>query len=274
MIEQRYVKKRKRRKLVAVLSTFATMGMASLILVAFLGRHTGSFTVSLNTGDVKISLGNKMSFGDDEGSSYLKVDKLAAFDESTYLAILEEGEGVLDSEESPYTLGYDEDAKTMNFFKYTFFVKNLGAKTADYELSIKIKESTPSVNGQYLDNELRVMFYANDGYNTDSHNREVYALRSETPNTDLNGDKTFDEYISMSPMLAQEKGVEFPGFAKQFESEKVVATIPVKYFDRSDMNRYTIVTWLEGYDPQSDGREAPEGASIKLGVEINAYENK
>ena len=59
-----------------------------------------------------------------------------------------------------------------------------------------------------------------------------------------------------------------------FVTDNVVAEVPVRYFDQSNMNRYTVVTWIEGYDPQSGGDEAPEGASIKLGVEINAYENE
>ena len=38
--------------------------------------------------------------------------------------------------------------------------------------------------------------------------------------------------------------------------------------------RYTIVFWLEGADPQSDPNESyPEGATLKLGVDISAHEN-
>ena len=38
--------------------------------------------------------------------------------------------------------------------------------------------------------------------------------------------------------------------------------------------RYTVVYWLEGYDPQSTTElTPPQNALIKLGVEINAYED-
>ena len=47
----------------------------------------------------------------------------------------------------------------------------------------------------------------------------------------------------------------------------------VDNFIRNDIRRYTIVFWLEGYDPQSrPDEEHPEGATLKLGVDISAYE--
>ena len=278
MIEQRYVKKRKRRKLVAFFSGVATLGMATLILVSFLGKYSGSFTVSLNKGNVKISLCTTENFGDGEGEgdvgevgSYLKVDNLKPFDQMTYLSLPDDS--IIDAQETSWTIG-ENSSKTLNFFKYTFFVKNMGSISADYNLRVRLIESTAAVDGRKLDSLLRVMVYANDGLNKDAHERTVYALASESPNVDLEGNATHSEYISLSPSQAKRAHVDFPGFATPFESDNVVTTIPVKYFDKSNMNRYTIVTWIEGYDPQSSGQEAPEGASIKLGVEINAYENE
>jgi len=277
MVEQRYVRKRKRRKLAAFLSGVASIGICALIIVAFLGNHSGSFTVSLNKGNVKLSLSDKSNFNDGEGEgeigtigSYLRIDDLKAFDEMTFLKLPEDE--ILDTQDTTYTLG-ENSSQTLNFFKYTFFVKNMGSISADYNLTIRVLESLPSVNGTYLDSVIRVMFYANDGYNLDSHKYAVYAAPSEAPNIDEHGETTFSEYISLSPSQAQKSKIDFPGFAIPFESDSVIATIPVQYFDQSDMNRYTIVTWIEGYDPQSHG-EAPEGACIKLGVEINAYENE
>ena len=280
MIEQRYVTKRKRRKLVALLSGVATLGMGTLVLVSFLGNYSGSFTVSLNKGNVKISLSNRQNFGDGYGDvegevgdvgSYLKVDDLKPFDQMTYLAL--PSDDIIDTDDTTYLIG-ENSSKTLNFFKYTFFVKNMGSISANYNLTVKINESTPAVDGRHLDSLLRVMFYANDGYDNDSHERKVYALASESPNKDENGEITYKEYISLSPTQAERAKVDFPGFAVPFESDSVVLSMPVTYFEESNMNRYTIVTWIEGYDPQSSGQEAPEGASIKLGVEINAYENE
>ena len=57
-----------------------------------------------------------------------------------------------------------------------------------------------------------------------------------------------------------------------FDSSQVVTTFSDQPIDVDEVRRYTIVTWLEGF--QSSNTElAPKGATIKLGVEINAYEN-
>lgn len=269
MVEQGYIKKRKRRKTVGVLSGVATLGMGTLILVSFLGRFSGDFTVSLNTGNVKISLSEKEDFAN--SSSYLKVSNLSAFDQMTYTKL--PSAEIIDNEETTYEIGMNS-SKSMNFFKYTFFVKNMGSISADYTLSVKIMESIPSTDGRTLDSLLRVMLYANDGEKKDAHEHIVYAKASETPNIDLNGQQTHQEYISYSPREAERAGVEFPGFATNFVNDQLITEIPVRYFDQSNMNRYTIVTWIEGYDPQSIGDDAPEGANIKLGVEINANENE
>ncbi len=280
MIENGYVKKRKRKKLAAIAASVGTLGVSALVLVSFLGNYTGSFTISLNKGNVKISLSTKQNFGDGEGedrensgevSSYLKVNNLKPFDQMTYTALPEDD--LIDNENTTY-ISFDENKeKTMNFFKYTFFIKNMGSISTDYILTVRINESKPSVKGQYLDEVLRVMLYANDGYNNDAHERTVFAKQSVNKNKDEEGNETYNEYISYSPKQAKNAGVDFPGFATPFDSEDVVTSFPVKYFDQSNINRYTIVTWIEGYDPQG-GDDAPEGASIKLGVEINAYENE
>ncbi len=273
MVELGYVKKRKRKKLAGILCAVGTVGVGTLILVSFLGRFVGTFTVSLNTGNVKLSLSEKSSF--DSSSSFLRVDQLAPFGQTTFTKLPEDQ--VIDNEESTYLLGahYEVDGKTLkslDYFKYTFYVKNSGQISAEYNMKINIVENKTSVDGRKLDSLLRVMVYENNGYEGD-HNYTVYAKASESPNEDEEGNPVFNEFISMNKEQARKAGVEFPGFAEMFESEKTIATIPVKYFDSNNMKRYTIVAWLEGYDPEADG-EAPEGANLKLGVEINAYENK
>ena len=172
MVEQRYVKKRKRRKLVAFFSSVATLGMGALVLVSFLGNYSGSFTVSLNKGNVKISLSDRQNFGDGEGEgesgnvgSFLKVDDLKPFDQMTFLSLPRHE--LIDNQDTTYLMG-ENSSKTLNFFKYTFFVKNMGSISADYNLTVKITDSIPSVEGIRLDSMLRVMLFANDGYDLDT----------------------------------------------------------------------------------------------------------
>ena len=58
-----------------------------------------------------------------------------------------------------------------------------------------------------------------------------------------------------------------------FTSSEVITTFSGKTLNIGEAKRYTIVTWIEGF--RSDSKKpAPKGATIKLGVEINAYENE
>ena len=64
------------------------------------------------------------------------------------------------------------------------------------------------------------------------------------------------------------------GMAEMFETNTRIATIEFNHFQMNEVNRVTFISWLEGSDPQSDERlGAPKGATLKLGVEINAYED-
>ena len=271
----RYVKKRKRKKLVGFITGVAALGIGVFILVSFLGRFVGTFTVALDTGSVKLSLSEKSSFKDP--TSYIKIDSLPSFDLDSFTNLPAANE--LDDENTPYSCGTSTDSmgnSAMKYFKYTFFVKNSGNIAADYDLRINITKNVPSSDGRYLDTLLRVMVYENDA-TTDEHAYSVYAKASETPNPTYGyeeGDTTFKEYVSYNnPAKAEAHKDKFPGFAEMFEDDSTVATIKVRNFQENDSNRYTLVVWLEGEDQQAIN-EPPEGGNLKLGVTINAYENK
>ena len=278
MYELEYVRKRKRRKFVAIGAGASSVVVSTFAIVAFLGRFVGTFTVSLDTGDVQLTLSESSSFK--KQSSFLRIDTLPVFQETTYLDLPSDED--LDTEKTDYLTGanYDEDEKgkktlaSLNYFKYTFYVKNVGKKAARYDLQLKIKDKKASDNGDSLVDTMRVEIFETKYLQDDSLEesqkeervrKEVYAARAAVHHDDENGNANFQELISV------------PGgdYATMFESDNVIATIPVKDFTKGDIRRYTIVSWLEGEDPQSNHTKlAPKGASIKLGVEINAYENK
>ena len=271
-----YVKKHRARKAVAITTGVASAAIAVFILVAFLGRFVGTFTVALDSGSVRLSLSDKSSFN--EPTSYIKIDSLPSFDLNSFTTLPDAQ--YVDSEDTTYLYGTTTDSKgnsSMKFFKYTFFVKNEGNIAADYDLKINITKNVPSDDGRYLDTLLRVLIYQNDADKQDSHDFSVYAKRSETPNQTYGyeeGETTYKEYISYNePGKATQRGYTFPGFAEMFEDANTVATIPVRNFEKNDAKRYTLVAWLEGEDQQAKGNP-PEGGNLKLGVTINAYENQ
>jgi len=266
MYDYKYVRKRKTRIFVAIGAGISTIVVATLCIVSFLGKFVGTFTVRLETGVVSLTLCEKSDF--QEPTSFLRVYALQPFQECEYATLINRvGDEVLDSEDSSYLLGahYDpRDGTTLqsfNFLKYTFFVKNVGNIPVTYSLQVNIIDSK-SDNGKLVDDTLRVMVYDNYIYE-ETHNATVYAKESITSHHDEEGNVSYREKISTDEY----------GYAEPFQSTSIITTLHEEFFDVGDVKRYTLVMWLEGWDPESNRKyDPPKNARIKLGVEINAYE--
>jgi len=275
MYEKRYVKKRVRRLAVAIGAGVSSTVVGVFSIVAFLGRFVGTFTVSLDSADVKLALSDSRTFERQE--SFLHIDtSLPRYNENTFTSL--PSFKLVDSEEMDYLGGanYNPDGgiDSISFFKYTFYVKNVGTVTAQYRTTIKIIDSKPTEeeNPRYLDDTLRVMLFENYD-DTDEHNYTVYAKRRAIAYVGEDKNAIWKEPISIrEDQVTPYK--PFMGYAEEFESASVIATTSTTNFDVDEVKRYTLVTWLEGNDAQSNPLlPAPEGATLKLGVEINAYEN-
>ena len=254
MYELAYVKQRKKRRRNAIIGGIGAIGVATFCIVAFLGRYTGTFTVSLEAKNVELTLSEKSSF--ENRSSFLRVNEVPSFQEFTYENFKKYGgDEKLDNEETGVFYGANPNNESLNFFKYTFFVKNVGIIPAKYNLSLQMKESVAASDGRTLDDTIRVAVY-NNGEET------VYAkgnLNTPAPISVSEGEAT-EEY-------------PFRGYATNFVSSKEIMRQEGVEMNVGEVRRYTIVTWLEGFR-SSNTQLAPKGATIKLGVEINAYENE
>ena len=256
------VRRRRRRKIAALVSLICSIGVTALIIVSFLGQYTGTFTVSLTNSSVRLSLSEDEKFSNP--TSYLRIDKLNLFEEYTYVNILNED---LDDESKPYDCGQHEikiknqdgsytTKQVLSFFKYTFYVGNLGSKAAQYDMQIKLLECTQSTDGtnRTLDDTLRVMVYENDiddKNNSGVHNVDVYAKETVGTNIDIHDETTKREFISTRPNRfatgAQKEDEDHP-LAISFENEKIIHTYSRDGFYASQIRRYTLVSWLEGED--------------------------
>ena len=203
MYELEYVKRRKKKKRAAIIGSLGTIGVATFAIVAFLGRYVGTFTVSLEAKDVDLTLSEHSSFTDT--SSFLSVKNVPSFQEFTYHDFnYYGGNEALDDEKNSSLMGLNKDEKTINFFKYTFFLKNVGRVPAKYDLSLKIKESVAASDGRTLDDTLRVIVFDNGKDNIYGQG----SLNSPAP-------------ISVSEAEATEE-YPFEGYAKNFASSKIV----------------------------------------------------
>lgn len=276
MFERRYVAKRIRRIAIALGAGISATGIGVFSIVAFLGRFVGTFTVALDNANVALTLSETSTFERQE--SFLHIDALPQFAETTFTNL--PGDEYLDNEETDYLAGGvinpDGGIDRLNYFKYTFFLKNIGNVEARYQFKINIMDSLPTEEKipRYLDDTMRLMLYEND-MNSDTHDKAVYAKWRKIPYESPTGDVINETPISYD----EESRTPMPdfqgGYAKLFESEKVIADKFVENFEIGAVKRYTLVMWMEGNDEDSSHlMGSPEGAKIKIGVEINAYETK
>ena len=268
MYKLEYVKKRKRRRLVAIAGGISATVVTTFAIVAFLGRFVGTFTVSLETRNVSLALLEKKDSS--HHSSFLRVNQIAPFQEFTYSYFDRYGgDQAIDSDDTSATVGanYSEDGKTitsLNFFKYTYYVKNVGSQPAKFDWTLNVIEDVKSNDGRSLLDTLRVAIYV-DGEKT------VYGKALSEPHTE----EGIDDYRAPISVDKEDESEEFPfmGYAEKFNSSSVVTAFRGQQINIGESKRYTIVTWLEGFR-SSNEEFAPRGATIKLGVEINAYENQ
>ena len=258
------VRRRKRRIWAAVIGGIGTIGVATFSIAAFLGHRVGSFTVALESKNAQLTLSEKSSFK--EKSSFLRVGNVPGFQEYTYARFKTLGEGALDDEDNDYKFGVRTNKKGKEFtefLKYTFYIKNVGEDPAEYDFSLQVKEVIATSEGQTLEDSFRVMVY-------DNGVPEVYAKRLQVPRI-VDGEADYRAPVSVNEGDAT---IDYPfeGYAKMFASSNEVMTQKAQYLDVNEVRKYTVVTWLEGFQSSGDANTL-SGASIKLGVEINAYEN-
>ena len=260
-----FVRKRQRRLIAAIVAGVGATGVTTLSIAAFLGHQVGSFTVSLESKSAQLTLSEKSDFK--ERSSFLRVDELPEFHEYTYRNIKDFGDDVIDSEDTDVSIGISTSNKgktSTDFMKYTFFLKNVGSDPAMYDFSLQIKEVVASNQGLTFEDSFRVMLYE-DGKDT------VFAKKLAYPHEGENGENDFRAPISVDKSDAT-SAYPFEGYAESFTSSSEVVSRKGVEIKVGEIKKYTVVTWLEGFRSSGDA-EAYEGASIKLGVEINAYEN-
>ena len=269
MYRREYVRKRKRRRIVAIIGAASSVVVLSFAIIAFLGRFVGTFTVSLESRNVDLTLLEKKDSSAE--SSFLRVDTVVPFQEFTFKYFENYGgDEVIDDEQSNSNVGANLDPddpskiKTLNFFKYTYYVKNVGWRPARYDWSVKILENVTSRDGRSLIDTLRVMMYV-DGVRT------IYGKALSLPHYS-DDDVSHEHPDYRAPVAADKDDQEFfAGYAEKFTSSEVVTAFRGQDLDVGQFKRYTVVAWLEGFRSSSE-EFAPRGATIKLGVEINAYE--
>lgn len=122
-----------------------------------------------------------------------------------------------------------------NYIAYTFYIENQGADTINYWYSITIDDVIKNA-----DRAIRVMVYRNE-------EKTVYARPNETTGNAETGTAAFNSNID-------------------------VVTTQRKEFKSGDIDKFTIVIWIEGDDP--DCVDAIIGGEVKMHMDITAEKTK
>lgn len=116
-----------------------------------------------------------------------------------------------------------------NYIAYTFYVENMGADTINYWYTIKVDDVVKNV-----DRAIRVMLYHNG-------EKTVYAKANETTNQPEEGTTAFKDSLCV------------------VEKQRT-------QFNPGDIDKFTIVIWIEGDDP--DCVDALIGGMMKMHMDI------
>lgn len=133
-----------------------------------------------------------------------------------------------------------------DYVAYTFYIKNNGSETINVSYHIKISEVTSQ-----MDDAVRVLIIEED---------------TETLYQKIDKVDEFGNYPIYPPSLPK---------ATYFLSDTVVARQTFTNFKPQDVKRFSVVVWLEGYDP--DTTDDILGGSIKMemifSIENRSWEN-
>lgn len=115
-----------------------------------------------------------------------------------------------------------------NYLAYTFYLSNNGSETLDYNSTLKMTGVAKSA-----DEAIRIMVYKN-GEPT------VYGKVNLDGSDPVLAEETFEYNVPFKDVDISDKG----------KQEEVVFSKKNESFAPGDIDKYTIVTWIEGEDPE------------------------
>jgi len=206
-------------------------GILSLLiaLIAYLGQNMGNFVISLpeETWRVGIKLSDEREFRFPR--TRLVCDPIMDAEPITYTDFVSQIPTIRNTD------GQFIDDRTgtgdgnYNYFAYTFYLRNDGLRTVDVEFKIVFATVT-----REIDESIRVLLITDE----DPNGTIYHKYEPEIDNVSPDGIPVRDR----------------PIWGKEFLSDKVVCSSVISTFARNQQKKFTIIIWIEGWDPQSDER--------------------
>lgn len=294
------VAKRYRKKMVAnFLITLSVVTLAVFIILAYIGTLIGNLTVQLKNDQAYLTMAPTYTFegqntrlkGDSANSPYpCDVDRLPS-DETLDADIADK------SRASHNGVDDTEGGSGGVYLAFTWYVKNVSTHDIGLKYAIEIAKLKLSMDNDYsVDECMRVRLYenlvtySNDGTAPDpskaTHNYRTFAKeisldvnpnRSLVPLKNEHGDYIYNEQGEKTYETRECEGSQngdgvctgnHNKRCETFYSSKFIVYNPATRLNAHQVMRYTIVCWIEGNDPECDGKP-PSGAGIEFSVIFN-----
>lgn len=227
---------------------FSTLALAVLFLFSYYGQQIGNFTIDVSQDlylNKEMVLSETVDFKN-KGSRLVakpigSVMPIGFRDQPERIPV--EVENIIGKLEGG-------SANGLNYFAYAFYTMNDGKEGFSYNFSVYIDDATNNV-----DAAIRIM-----------------VIRE----SDINGNKIVSSnvYAKEQSEHGTNPGQPEPG-SVPFESNKKVVSSNRLDFAPGQMDKYTIIMWLHGEDPDCvdiPGRSIRDG-SIKVSIKFNIITN-
>ena len=77
MVDLNYLKKKRRKKVASIVTLITGVLLIPFMLVSFMGRDIGHFTIGLKNNDVKLAMSTDIDFN--ESTTFISLDKLPPY---------------------------------------------------------------------------------------------------------------------------------------------------------------------------------------------------
>jgi hypothetical protein len=223
---------------------FCALSLGSLYLFSYYGQQTGDFTIDVSQDaflDKNMVLSETIDF-------QTKNSRLTAKPIGNVYPIGQYGapEKIPIEIEASIEEFQSGSNNGLNYFAYTFYVKNDGKADFSYNLSIYIEDAQKNI-----DSAIRIMVICEK----DITNKKTI---------------TSDVYAKVQGQHGEYPGEPEPGSKPFIGSKKVVDTNRYD-FNIGQIDKYTVVMWLHGEDPDCvdiEGRSI-RGGLLKVSMKFN-----
>lgn len=199
-------------------------------------NKAGDFTVTMDKDAFNMGITLSETPGFENATRFLAGEKCADMKECTYSWLPED----IDAIDGTHNRSNGSD-----FLAYTFYVKNAGKVDVGYTAHIDIESAALGT-----DDAMRVMVFRN-GKPT------IYAkpVKGTTNMIEPNNDT---------------RGVSQYQVDKNFVTNTRIMEMEEKFFPVGTIDKYTVVIWLEGWDPECV--DAILDGEVKMSMKFDAYE--